>query len=667
MIILLISIIFLSMLLANVTNLLNTKQQRYQQKGFEKKYLQDSVFMTDKNYDLLWFLQISDIHISIFRDPLRIAQFKEFCDDTINVFKPPVVLASGDLTDAKTPDNIGSQQIQEEWIEYQKILTKLNVIKRTTWLDIRGNHDNFNVLNLQSTQNYFANYSIQGRKHARSYYYQLHKDGKIYSFIAIDACLQPGPRRPFNFVGLLDIDEISVIKNIVNQIELSNNDYTIWFGHFPTSCILSKELGIRSLMGRHQQGLAYLCGHLHTLGGIVPNMYTLQQDGFLELELGDWKDNRMYRLLAIDHGLFSFVDIKHGSWPVVLITNPKDALFVIPYKENLDTIKQSTHIRILAFSLVNIDSVKVRVNNEGWIVCKHVSGPLYVAPWNPQIYDVGVHTIQVFVKDIQGRTKHHSQPFSLDGTKLSFGLLPRLALMTNASTGFKVLFGIFNIISIVPLLVFKTLHYFTKDGKIGKPRTKRGILRLIVRKLWILSSIDRIFWPLIIYPIYLTVGPWSIGYIVENHIGAIFAWGIYVDGKFLPGSFTYAYGFIQLLTFQIPLTFILAHGVDYRFQNLVKKPGIVSWCSKISLHLPFMFLLSIQILMAYFFWLAYGTLAFLIGPLRTWSVFIAIILWYLTLSLPEKCARDAATIWIQNVEPQMHCSVTEVNHELDFK
>lgn len=29
------------------------------------------------------------------------------------------------------------------------------------------------------------------------------------------------------------------------------------------------------------------------LGGAVPNMYTLQRGGFLELELADWKDNRM--------------------------------------------------------------------------------------------------------------------------------------------------------------------------------------------------------------------------------------------------------------------------------------------------------------------------------------------------------------------------------------
>lgn len=39
--------------------------------------------------------------------------------------------------------------------------------------------------------------------------------------------------------------------------------------------------------------IAYLCGHLHTLGGLVPQMYTMQDEGFAELELADWKDGRM--------------------------------------------------------------------------------------------------------------------------------------------------------------------------------------------------------------------------------------------------------------------------------------------------------------------------------------------------------------------------------------
>lgn len=47
------------------------------------------------------------------------------------------------------------------------------------------------------------------------------------------------------------------------------------------------------LKGSYRENMAYLCGHYHTFGGTMPNMYTLQKGGFLELELADWKDNRM--------------------------------------------------------------------------------------------------------------------------------------------------------------------------------------------------------------------------------------------------------------------------------------------------------------------------------------------------------------------------------------
>lgn len=151
-------------------------------------------------------------------------EFKEFCHHTVDIIKPPLVLASGDLTDAKTSDNIGSKQYRKEWEHYNNILQDTNVLKKTEWLDIRGNHglyltklpikfitnflpnilDNFNVASLKSRENYFTNYSVQGKKHSRSYLKQLHHNGDTYSFIGIDACLEPGPRRPFNFVGMID-------------------------------------------------------------------------------------------------------------------------------------------------------------------------------------------------------------------------------------------------------------------------------------------------------------------------------------------------------------------------------------------------------------------------------------------------------------------------------
>ena len=124
--------------------------------------------------------------------------------------------------------------------------------------------------------------------------YQVKKGGELYSFIAVDACLEPGPRRPFNFVGVLSRTEMEHVKRLSDDAKRKGSNFTIWFGHYPTSCILAPGPGgVRTLIAQYAESLAYVCGHYHTLGGMVPNMYTLQQAGFLELELGDWKDNRL--------------------------------------------------------------------------------------------------------------------------------------------------------------------------------------------------------------------------------------------------------------------------------------------------------------------------------------------------------------------------------------
>lgn len=99
-------------------------------------------------------------------------------------------------------------------------------------------------------------------------------------------------------------------------------------------------------------------------------------------------------------------------------------------------------------------------------------------------------------------------------------------------------------------LVFGVTQYLS-EKKMVIPLHKRGCCNIWLRKLWMLSAVDVTFWPLVLYPVYLTFGPWSIGYLVEDHIGIVFAWGIFVNGTFLPGSFTYVYGFIQVFAFII--------------------------------------------------------------------------------------------------------------------
>lgn len=87
--------------------------------------------------------QISDLHISIFQDENRVKNLREFATRTLDTIKPRVVLASGDLTDAKDRDHLGSRQYEREWQIYHDVLESSQVRNKTLWMDIRGNHGMF--------------------------------------------------------------------------------------------------------------------------------------------------------------------------------------------------------------------------------------------------------------------------------------------------------------------------------------------------------------------------------------------------------------------------------------------------------------------------------------------------------------------------------------------
>lgn len=49
---------------------------------------------------------------------------------------------------------------------------------------------------------------------------------------------------------------------------------------------------------------------------------------------------------------------------------------------------------------------------------------------------------------------------------------------------------------------------------------------------------------------------------------------------------------------------------------------------------------------AFFFWLAYGTMALFLGPLRTWSAVLGLILWYQAATIHKDLLREAAQVWV---------------------
>ncbi|MPC58595.1 Transmembrane protein 62 [Portunus trituberculatus] len=176
-----------------------------------------------------------------------------------------------------------------------------------------------------------------------------------------------------------------------------------------------------------------------------------------------------------------------------------------------------------------------------------------------------------------------------------------------------------------------------------RPRLRWKFFDLWLRKLWVLVSVDRLFWPLVVSAVYVPVGPWFVGEVIEDHIGVVFAWGIFVNRSYLPGSLTYAYGFFQqyFTTKQLHCapqhpththdSAYTVYTVPHNLWHPLNPVSVSSSPSQINLYESDTLAnpnTSLLMITAFFFWLAYGTMALFLGPLRTWSAVLGLILWY---------------------------------------
>ncbi|CAL9197912.1 unnamed protein product [Musa hybrid cultivar] len=424
---------------------------------------------------VVWVVQLSDLHLSV-HHPERAYDLRRYVGPALAMINPSLVLITGDLTDGKSKDLLTMKQDEVEWIEYQNVLD--NVIQRSglnkeIFYDLRGNHDCFGVPKAGGAYDYYQKYSINAR---------LRRDGNVQSitlqnggwkhlFVGFDGTMETGLRGPTNLFGHPTNQLLANIDLELSQWDAESTITKIAFGHFPLSfsALTDDGQGLKDVFLKHSLS-AYLCGHLHTKFGKNlkrhhqsnhPTKYyqfnihqgfptnmdeqscssTNSSKEFWEWEMGDWRWSRAMRILAIDSGHVSYVDLdfRLGSKETIILpTFPLDSRFMQRISSVHDFKCQPKRgssyelIRTLIFSRTEIVLVSVKVydtrpetptvvldSSMRKIEGNGSRGELYVAPWNWRAFEdpsPSRYRLQIEAIDIFGKTSYSDlRPFSING------------------------------------------------------------------------------------------------------------------------------------------------------------------------------------------------------------------------------------------------------------
>ncbi|KAL1532837.1 putative metallophosphoesterase [Salvia divinorum] len=270
--------------------------------------------------------------------------------------------------DGKSNDKLTMRQDEEEWIEYQKVMQ--DVVERSgldqrTFYDIRGNHDNFGASVTGRSLDFFSRYSINA---------QLHRSRKVNSIT-----IQTSKRKVL-FVGF-DSTMYSGLRGLTNLFE------------HPTDELLA-EVDSELLQWDSQYA------HPVTKNASSCHDIDARTDVFWEWEMSDWRKSRAMRVLAIDRGHISFVDVNFtlgAEKTIILPTYPLDSHFSSMSNYKCD-LSPYGHIRALVFSVSPIVSVEAKVydtSSRNLIIVLDTPmkkldgsrGDLYVAPWHIQAFE----------------------------------------------------------------------------------------------------------------------------------------------------------------------------------------------------------------------------------------------------------------------------------------
>ncbi|KAJ4461972.1 putative transmembrane protein 62 [Paratrimastix pyriformis] len=304
------------------------------------------------NDSVFWFLQVTDIQARSTTNNTNLSDLESFLRMAQQSIRPDLILVTGDLVYGRNGPN--QAEDPDAWQGYRDVLLRSGALDPEHpceyILDVPGERDGFGMRFSPDTP----------ETTPRTHRVLLEKPFGRYAFLGLDM-YGPDPFWLETPVQLADHGEMSPQAAVEVQSFLQEGPYngSIFYMH-PT--INSVSLGSNRFLNEKvllsPNLTAVLDGHYH-----YAHMYR-RTGKILELELDAWSSQRVFRLAAFDHDLFSFIDVRLAAFDhdlfsfidvryakdqvAIMITNPKDARILSP-REPLYRIAQSTHVRALVF------------------------------------------------------------------------------------------------------------------------------------------------------------------------------------------------------------------------------------------------------------------------------------------------------------------------------
>ncbi|KAK4835966.1 hypothetical protein QYF36_016910 [Acer negundo] len=503
---------------------------------------------------VVWVVQLSDLHFSV-HHPDRALDFKRLVGPALSMINPSLVLITGDLTDGKSKDLLTMKQNEEEWVEYKKVMGDVitrSRLDKSIFYDLRGNHDNFGVPNVGGSLDFFSKYSINGKLGRRGNVNIITIETAEWKhlFVGFDSTMSVGLRGPTNLFGHPTDELLTEIDSELSRCNFTKPVTKISFGHFPLSFSASSFSGrsLKDIFLKHSLS-AYLCGHLHTRFGknlkrhhhlshhvissekffqLNMNQMPFESakncsfgappvEDFWEWEMGDWRKSRAMRIVAIDRGHVSYVDLNFKSGAkktIILPTFPLDSRFMsssssrLKYECQYMVPRSYETIRALVFSVSPIVSVTARIYDSRpghldmvmeALMRKHSDkssrGDLYLAPWNYGAFEdpsPDRYWLQIEATDVMGRsTMTELRPFSVNGRSAKYSWTWKEFFVMGvqwATLYYPILWSALYFLFFI-LLVPKALLVFSKQYTYKNFVTKKGIIDGIV---WVLQELCKI-------------------------------------------------------------------------------------------------------------------------------------------------------------------------------